>query len=274
MTCYYPRPAWVEKEPNKNGRKQITFAKKGSQIEEDLMIPCGKCLGCQASARMDWSIRMYHEAQDHERNCFLTLTYENPPDRLEVKHLQKFMRRLKNLSSEPIRYFAVGEYGKKTNRPHYHAILFGEDFMGGAYTINDQLYGNAIIDGTWERGQCALAPFNMSTSCYVAGYVNKKIGDKDTFNVMSKRPPIGYNYAVKWQDQLARTEKVIIEGDEYPIPKKYLEWHKPSNFRPTPIDLDTVRGNRKKYLVQRTPQELRNKETNVKKNQNFKDHKI
>jgi len=237
------------------------------------MIPCGKCDGCRASRRQDWSIRMYHESQTFDRNCFVTLTYENAPEKINAPHLQQFIRRLRHLSTTPIRYFACGEYGEQTNRPHYHAIIFGEDFLGGAFDITDELYGNILLDRIWRHGQTSIAPFNMSTACYVAGYVNKKIGDTDTFNIMSKRPPIGYNYALRWQDQLARTEKVVIEGEEYPIPKAYLEWETPSAFRPEPVHLDTVRGNRRKYLLQRSDQQLRNMEINHKANQKHKGQK-
>lgn len=217
---------------------------------------------------------MYHEASANDRNAFLTLTYENAPEKLNKPDLQKFIKRLRYRSNREIRYFACGEYGEKTNRPHYHAIIFGEDFRGGAFDINDELYGNVLLDRIWTHGQVTAAEFNMSTACYVAGYVNKKIGDTDTFNIMSIRPPIGYHYAVQNQEQLARTEAVVIEGREYPVPKAYLNWDEPSYYRPWPVLLDTVRGNRQKYLIQRTPEELRNKEINLKAKQNLKDQKI
>lgn len=38
---------------------------------------------------------------------------------------QNFMKRLrKNTGYAKIRYYAVGEYGEKNSRPHYHAIIF------------------------------------------------------------------------------------------------------------------------------------------------------
>ena len=217
---------------------------------------------------------MYHESLSHERNSFVTLTYEDAPPKLNAKHLQLFIKTLRRHSAIPIRYFAVGEYGEKTHRAHYHAILFGEDFLGGAFTINDELYGNHILDRLWKRGNTAIAPFNMATACYVAGYVNKKLGDNETFNLMSRFPPIGYDYVARWQDQLARTEKIIIEGQEYPIPKKYLEWQEPSKTRPIPVHLDTVRGNRRKYLQAKEPEAIRNQEKNLRSKLNLKDHKL
>ena len=239
------------------------------------MVPCGKCGGCRAGARLDWAIRMYHESQSYERNSFITLTYEHAPEKLIKSDLQKFIKRLRHHSNRKLRYFGCGEYGEETNRPHYHLVLFNEDFRGGyTYNIDDQLYGNTAINRIWSHGTCTFADFNMATACYVAGYVNKKIGDEDTFSVMSKRPPIGYEYAVQMQDQLARLEKVVIEGKELPIPKVYLEWDKPTQYRPAPVHLDTVNGNRRKHLKMHTPQQLRNKQKNQQAKAEFKVNKL
>ena len=61
---------------------------------------------------------------------FLTLTYNDdnlPSDvGLHKDDLQRFFKRLrKALDTKKIRYFACGEYGDTTSRPHYHAIVFG-----------------------------------------------------------------------------------------------------------------------------------------------------
>ena len=275
MTCYYLRPAWRDSQENKNGKKEITFAKKGSQIDEHVMVPCGKCEGCRAAARQDWAIRMYHESQSFDRNSFVTLTYENSPERLIKSDLQKFIKRLRKHSNRQLRYFACGEYGEETNRPHYHMILFNEDFRGGyTYNIDDQLYGNSALNRIWSHGTCTLSDFSMATACYVAGYVNKKLGDEDTFNIMSKRPPIGYDYAVKHQDELARLETCVIEGRQLPIPKVYLQWDQTTKFRKETVHLDTVSGNRRKYLKELTPQQLRNKELSQKATQKLKVNKL
>ena len=239
------------------------------------MVPCGKCEGCRAGARLDWSIRMYHESTAYDRNSFITLTYEQSPERLVKSDLQKFIKRLRKHSNRKLRYFGCGEYGEETNRPHYHLVLFNEDFRGGyTYSIDDQLYGNSALNRIWSHGTCTIGDFSMASACYVAGYVNKKLGDTDTFSIMSKRPPIGYDYAVQMQDQLARLETVIIEGKVLPIPKIYLEWDKPTKYRPQTVHLDTVSGNRRKYLKALTPQQLRNKQINQKAKATTKVQKI
>lgn len=227
------------------------------------MIPCGKCDGCKATHRLNWAIRMYHESEYSDRNCFVTLTYAEAPEKISQHDVQTFMKRLRKASSRNIRYFVTGEYGEKTNRPHYHAVLFGEDFRGGSFDINGELYGNKILDHYWQHGIAAIGDFTMATACYVAGYVNKKAGDHDTFSLMSRNPPIGYRWAVDHQEQIRRTEIITIGGQQYPVPPIYLKWAETTKFRPDVVDLDTVRGNRMLHVKHHTPAELRNKETNM-----------
>ena len=43
---------------------------------------------------------------------------------LQKSDLQKFFKRLRKKTHEKISYYAVGEYGDNTQRPHYHIILF------------------------------------------------------------------------------------------------------------------------------------------------------
>ena len=97
---------------------------------QNLEVPCGKCIGCRIAKRKEWSLRMLHELTYHPQSSFVTLTYDDyhlpPCCSLKKRHLQLFLKRLrKNLGERRIKYFACGEYGGQTMRPHYHAILFG-----------------------------------------------------------------------------------------------------------------------------------------------------
>ena len=38
-------------------------------------IKCGQCMECRLAYSREWAIRISNEAQMHERNSFLTLTY-------------------------------------------------------------------------------------------------------------------------------------------------------------------------------------------------------
>lgn len=236
------------------------------------MIPCGKCLGCKAAKSLEWAIRIYHESTQHERSCFVTLTYAESPTTLQVKDTQLFIKRLRKQIN--VRYFLTGEYGEKTHRPHYHAILFGTDLLGGSYPIDHQLYGSEILNRLWTHGDCSISEFTMATACYVAGYVTKKLDDADTFSTMSKNPPIGYSWALRNQDMLRRRELIVINGDEYPVPSPYLQWSACSEFRKEALDLDSVSANRKGHARHFTPAELRQKELNHKAQQERKKEKL
>lgn len=227
MPCCHSKPAWRATFPDpETGAHALRFTFRDKK--PDYFIPCGKCEGCRANQRRDWAVRIAHESQDWDRNCFVTITYNDEycPESISRRDAQNFIKRLKRLSERPLRYYLVGEYGDKTRRPHYHAIIFNEDFLGGAYRINDQLYGNPHLDRCWGLGNVRVAEFSFSTALYTAGYVSKKTGDRDSFSLQSQRPPIGKNWMRKHHDNIRRNEKVVIDGKEMPIPQVYHNWVK------------------------------------------------
>jgi hypothetical protein len=96
-------------------------------------VPCGKCVLCREKKASEWSFRALCENQSSiTEPLFVTLTYDNahkPRCGVRKEDIQNFMKRLRrNLDKlnieHDIRYFACGEYGKKTHRPHYHLILW------------------------------------------------------------------------------------------------------------------------------------------------------
>lgn len=78
---------------------------------------------------MEWLVRLEFEAQSHEYSSFVTLTYNDdnlPSDgSLHKEDFQKFMKLFRFYSNKKYKYYAVGEYGDQTKRPHFHAIIFG-----------------------------------------------------------------------------------------------------------------------------------------------------
>lgn len=224
MSCFYPKDAWFAKRLNDNGRRPIVFNPNDGYRDMPLQVPCGKCGGCRAERSREWAVRMYHEAQMHEHSSFLTMTYAEPaPDNINKEDCQKFIKRLRK--SFDVRYFITGEYGGLTHRPHYHAVIFGNDFKySNTFKINEQLYCSPVLNEIWKHGQVACADFTMSAACYVAGYVNKKAGDTDTFNLMSTKPPLGLEWLKKYYSDLVKTGSVVVEGRELPIPREYFRW--------------------------------------------------
>lgn len=137
------------------------------------MIPCGKCLGCREAKAKEWALRCRLELQEHDAAAFTTLTYNNEklPPTLQKRDLQLFLKRLRKRfngrkTNRNVRFFACGEYGERTHRPHYHAILFSAS-KEDAETIQQ----------AWTWGNAHTMNATPATINYVAGYTAKKIGE-------------------------------------------------------------------------------------------------
>lgn len=226
MACLSPLPAfWSREVSEKTGRRQVLF-KSGSDVLMPLDLPCGKCIGCRMDKSRIWSIRCYHESQMHSRNCFVTLTYDDahlPADALlDREHPRQLWKDLRNAGFK-FRYFGCGEYGFKTSRPHYHAIIFGQDFRFDAVFYDGKCWISPTLTQAWGRGQVLVAPVEMASICYVAGYVQKKAADFDTFNFMSRQPGIGATWLARYADDIRRTGFCVIEGRRLTVPSYYLE---------------------------------------------------
>ena len=133
MSCYSPLIGYRSRFTNPStGKRNIVFSLREALDDQVIKIPCGQCIGCRLKRSASWAIRCVHEASLHEKNCFITLTFNNewlPKDgSLDVRDFQLFMKRLRKKYGEGIRFFHCGEYGEKFRRPHYHACLFNFDF--------------------------------------------------------------------------------------------------------------------------------------------------
>lgn len=203
--------------------------RRTGELRVGLTVPCGKCVSCMATRSAQWSVRAYHESQLRDKNCFITLTYDDdhiPQDgKLRRSDLQDFWRELRRkLPPRSLRYLACGEYGEKTHRPHYHALLFGVDFRQGSLPLTEGFYTHPDVQAIWGKGIISISSVNMATCCYVAGYATKKLGAPDTFVTMSKKPGLGHGWLDKYSDEIRNNGCVVIEGRRLPIPKKYFEW--------------------------------------------------
>lgn len=150
------------------------------------------------------------ESYQHSENCFLTLTYENEEQiNLEPKDLQDFFKRLRvSIYPHKVRYYAVGEYGDKSGRPHYHVALFGHPTCNRGRSSfrrkgNGEIVCCAVCDQMrllWKHGLVDLARIEPASARYIAGYVIKKMNKHDDerlegrvpeFARMSNRPGLG-----------------------------------------------------------------------------------
>ena len=207
-------------------------------------VRCGKCIPCQAARRDEWAFRMCMESKGHLSSIFVTLTYspENLPSDLSAnkKSFQDFMKRYrKAISPRQVRFYACGEYGDQTLRPHYHAILFNCEFTDlrklRVTKRGDTYYVSKELSELWPYGNNVVAAVNFETAAYVARYCTKKIsgplaeeyyqGRLPEFCGMSLKPGIAKAWFDKHRyddvDLFYRDGFIVCNGRTYKIPKFY-----------------------------------------------------
>lgn len=130
---------------------------------------CGQCLPCRLNKSREWTARLLLENSTSADSAFLTLTYNDDhihkQGYLVPEDLTKFIKRYRR-KNEPtkIRYFAVGEYGTATWRPHYHLAVFGDN----------ELF-NHTLESIWGKGFTQAGDFSQHTAKYITGYIAKKL---------------------------------------------------------------------------------------------------
>lgn len=245
--------AWRSRDLNPSGNRPLVFSERLALDNSELQIPCGNCVGCRLDNARSWSIRLMHERKYHDLACFLTLTYDNHnlpnPPSLDHRHWQLFMKRLRkfhhynNPDAPPIKFYMCGEYGGNTNRPHYHAIVFGLDFADKRPfkkgKRGDQIYTSAKLNDLWSLGYCWIGSVTYQSAGYVARYCLKKVGgdqakehyqyvDVDTGEVTQLSPEymrcskgLGERHFEDFHRDMYVRDFVTVEGKEAPIPKYY-----------------------------------------------------
>ncbi len=236
MSCFHPQNAVVLGINPETGKKALKFL--GDDVlashlypgKEVIQVPCGQCIGCRIDRSRQWANRCMLELQYHDSAFFVTLTYDDfhvpksyyaDPETGEAhtsltlckRDFQLWMKRLrKKFSEDKIRFFACGEYGGNTKRPHYHAIVFGlhlNDLVkyktvkeGDSYYT---YYNSASIQETWPNGFVVVGQVTWESCAYVARYVTKKLSGEQAefyqkfnlvpeFSDMSRRPGIARQY--------------------------------------------------------------------------------
>lgn len=248
--CVAPLDAW------RTESGEIVFGIGGAVDGSWLQLPCGQCVECRLERSRQWAVRCMHEASLHDKNCFLTLTYndENCPRSLRYKpDVQKFWKRLRKAVG-PFRFFACGEYGEVTLRPHYHACVFGLDFADKVYWRRSHagfnLYRSPLLERLWPFGYSDIGEVTFESAAYVARYAMKKVTgnaaafddfsylrmDLDTgefYKVspevcrMSKRPAIGLDWIRLYHRDVYRGDGdpfCVVDGVKVKPPRYYDQY--------------------------------------------------
>lgn len=210
-----------------------------------LAVPCGHCILCRGEQARQTAVRIHHEAMEHEENSFITLTYNDanlpPHGSLNYPDLVKFWKRLRKHIGT-LRYYAVGEYGDKTLRPHYHACIFGHAFTQDRILMREapnMLWVSPLLNEVWGLGNVTVGSLNFQTARYTASYVTKKLRskqryvrtDETTGELIPVTQPrafmsrnIAKNWWITWGHQLKHHDYVVIGGQKQKPPKVYDKW--------------------------------------------------
>lgn len=216
------------------------------KMVDGLITPCGQCLECRIQRSREWANRLMIERDRHETAYFITLTYDeahvpyvniadedtgeilyDPVFGYEARNLSlykpdvaAFLKRLRSSLAykglNQIRFYACGEYGSETARPHYHLIVFGLDLPDlKLFKTNfrgEKYYRSKIVEDCWRDksknpiGHVLIADCTWETCAYVARYVVKKFtgelsaeyydkrGIQPEFSTMSRKPGIARDF--------------------------------------------------------------------------------
>lgn len=160
------------------------------------MVRCGRCDYCRIRRKQSWVGRLALEYQDHPASRFLTLTYQDAPEVLPVSDLQGFMKRYRYFYG-PCRFFAIGEYGEKSGRGHWHLIVFGH-----APVVQGHWKDNLA----WKDGFSYDGTVTLASIGYVAGYTLKYSDpSRPVITRMSLRPGIGFSRLEKLGSLMAQS---------------------------------------------------------------------
>lgn len=259
MPCYHPQLLKYDGKNNNGKNSYIFTGQQGFRTftpfdhdSRDILVPCRRCIGCRLDFSRRWADRLMLELDHSKTALFLTLTYDDEhitpamyDDNLEAwwftlvkKDLQDFNKRLRYyFDGKEIRFYAVGEYGDQTLRPHYHGIYFGlslDDFPDADvkfYNKHKQpIYESPFLAKIWQNGICSLANVSWQSCAYVARYNLKKLGAGldglaesrnciPEFSLMSRRPGIAGYFPIDHPDVFDNPRDKIILSDDFGVRK-------------------------------------------------------
>lgn len=190
------------------------------RVRPGLEYGCGQCLPCRINRRRMWTARLVLEmASSAMPTAFIGLTYHPKclPEggTLVPKHFDEFRQKLRNRIGR-FRYYAVGEYGEKSGRAHYHVLVFGN------------FPEEEFVQRCWKYGNVDVQVAGFLSTAYVAGYVTKKMTGKDDprlagrhpeFARMSLKPGIGVPGLWGIMQWLYSDQGAAFIGRNHDVPK-------------------------------------------------------
>lgn len=175
-------------------------------------------------------MRLLHELTNWTVYSFVTLTYSeeclptvggpfSSRGTLCRRDFTLYCKRLRRaIAPRKLKYYACGEYGATTLRPHYHAILFG---------VSDR----KIIETAWSKGFVKVLPVSVETFRYVTGYIDKGASwsrIRADYTAAGLEPPfkaqstgLGKQYALDNERIFSNRKYLTVNGFKYGLPRYY-----------------------------------------------------
>lgn len=238
MPCNAPLAGWKSKETTALGKRAVTFRLHQGHVDLPINIRCGQCYGCRLDKSREWALRCSHEAQMHEENTFITLTYDEnnlPRTKKGIPTLDKsafvlFMKRLRKATEQKVSFFHCGEYGELDNRPHHHALLFNRGFADKYRWRKERdyyLYRSEELEALWPFGHSEIGTANFETAGYIARYQIKEFkeikGVVRPYLTMSRRPGLGKTWIQKFKHDVYPSDQCVTRGGTKYKPPRYYD---------------------------------------------------
>lgn len=164
---------------------------------EPFKVPCGRCYNCRKNRQNQWFVRMKEETKHSRATFFITLTYndDNVCKALDIMEssydfehdcwnqpqvyrdvlnpvdvtlfFKRFRKELDKKYGIKVRYFLCGEYGPKTLRPHYHAVIWCSKPIS-RYIFTE------ILTRAWSLGFVVVSKVTEARMYYVTKYITYK----------------------------------------------------------------------------------------------------
>lgn len=276
MSCLLPTKRYRLYDGTVVSNERNLTDNKNPPIRE-FYTPCGQCGECRLSKARTWATRCVHESTLWKKSSFITLTYSTIPadGSLKPEDTRNFIRRLREHLNHPFKYFLVGEYGEKFDRPHYHALIFGTDFglcdakdiiepldttgrrrrprteTGLSVLYDTDALACPVLDEIWALGHTSVGNLTFDSAAYCAQYAMKKVNGAMAESHYGKKHPefmrcsqegIGKQYALKFAKEIIDNNNVISNGVNQPIPPYYLRIYEKNQ-----IDIDELKIKREEF---------------------------
>lgn len=237
-----------------NKYRHYSLATPQFRLLAKLVFDCGKCIFCRKKKSSELAARCVLHASLYDKNCFLTLTYdEKKPgyhNNFEYSDIQKFKKRLRAYCSryhggKKIEIFNVHEYGKN-GKKHWHLVVFNHDFSDRIIHSTKNgipLFTSKTLSRLWPCGFNTVGSVTEASALYQAQYTQKDVKNGNSNNARkshSKHAGIGKAYFLQHYDQILRLGYVPVVGKKLPIPRYFLRlahkhfchFYEPSAFFP------------------------------------------